>query len=197
VPDPADPQSEVLGYWQKMFDDLKDWYKVADSRASGIISINSILVGFITISTFLSLHETKNQIAYYLLPGFFSTIMVSIILAIYSLWGRKRLSLSFFISDRTHLKNTNDDEALLYFGDIIDHYKANECNKVEAGSLFVKNEFCRYTSKDKMLKAIATQIVILSSDLYKRFWILNISYILIVTSIILMSVFTFVRFVLS
>ena|ERR1051326_3480886 len=30
------------------------------------------------------------------------TIMVSIILAIYGLWGRKRLSLSFFINDRTH-----------------------------------------------------------------------------------------------
>jgi hypothetical protein len=45
MPEVTDPKSEVLRHWQNMFDDLKEWYKVADNRASGIISINSLLLG--------------------------------------------------------------------------------------------------------------------------------------------------------
>jgi hypothetical protein len=197
MPEPTDPKSEVLRHWQNMFDDLKEWYKVADNRASGIISINSLLLGFVTISSFVGSGITTNEFAEYLLAGFLVTIMSSISLAIYTLWGRKRWLYPLFWSTNSNPQDRNVDDVLLYFGDIRQYYKANEENKREIGSLFFNNEFNKYTSKENVLKAIATQIVILSSNLYKRFWFLNISYALIGVSIIFMGIFTFVRFIVT
>ena len=210
-------KSKVLEYWQKIFDDLKEWHNVADSRANGIISINAMLLGFVTISAFVSFDASKTEIPKdmletILLVGFFVSVMCSVILAIYSLWGRKKFDLEFW-QKRTRYKrfrkvlsllqkknqyigNKKDEvnnEVFLYFGDFLPKYTAYEDNKKDIGDEFSKKELHKYTSIDNVLKAISTQIVILSSDTYDRFWILNFSYILIVLSIILMSSFTFVR----
>jgi hypothetical protein len=176
-----------------------------------------MLLGFVTISAFVSFDASKNEIPKdiletILLVCFFVSVMCSVILAIYSLWGRKEFNLEFWqerirykgfrkvlsllLKKNQYIGNIKDevnDRVLLYFGDIILKYTANEDNKIDIGIKFFDKELEKYKSIDNVLKAIATQIVILSSDTYERFWILNISYILIVLSIILMSSFTFVR----
>ena len=63
MPDSPEYKSEVLERWQHMFDDLKEWFKIADNRANGVISINSMLLGFVTISTFVNLGSPKNDIS--------------------------------------------------------------------------------------------------------------------------------------
>ena len=58
---------EILGYWREIFSNVIHWYGVADSKSVGIITIDGILLSFITLGSFLgtvdyNLLETKKYI---------------------------------------------------------------------------------------------------------------------------------------
>ncbi len=93
-----------------MFDGLIEWYKMADHRASGLISINPMLLGFVTISAFVILGSSERDIstvkslAETFLILFFISIIISVILAVWSLWGR---AIDFSLRETMHLSKSN------------------------------------------------------------------------------------------
>jgi hypothetical protein len=189
---------------QDLIDGYYQWVKVSDNRATGVILVDSILLGFVMISVFVSFDTSKNEISTvknivetFLLAAFCFFIIFSFSLAMYSLWGRIKLFRRSGLLKENNRDENKRDEVFLFFGDIVQRYKAIEDTKADQGIEFFQNEFDKYKSKDNVLKALATQRVILSSNLYKRYWALNMSYILAVISFILMSLFISVRFVVN
>jgi len=90
------------------------------------------------------------------------------------------------------------NEVLLYFGDIKNNFPSvKESDKEVKGKEFFDEELQKYLDKDNMLKALATQIVILSPHLETRFRVMNYSYVLIGVSILLMAVSTLRKFLFN
>ena len=194
---------ELIAYWQKIHDDLLYWYNIADTKSSGIISLNAMLLGFVTISAFVNpssaAHNEISQVETLVLVGLLCSVMTSVICAVCVLWSRISIGLYSKVRkpyeihnrDLNTVKYKNEKIPPIFFAHIAERYHKEE------GYKFFQNEITKYKSKENYIQALASQITILSSNLVTKFFWINVSYIFIFISIVLLSIFTLFKFVLN
>lgn len=192
----SDSQSgDIIDYWEKIHNDLLYWYNIADTKSSGIISLNAMLLGFVTISAFVNpstigtAHNGIGPVDTALLIGLLVSVMTSVVCAVKALWANISIELYSKIGKRNKNLSTNEKIPLIFFSHIAEHYHEKE------GDKFFQFEVNKFKSKDNYLQALASQITILSSKLVTKFFWINVSYICIFISIGLLSFFTLFRFV--
>ena len=200
---------DIEDYLYKIYDNIIHWYTVADDKANSIITIATFLLGFITISVFVGNNTSDNlqgddystftNSLKYLLIIFFITAISSIGLAIFVLWSRLHVNLALFKRnfDSYYIQqkplNQQFNVLKLFFGDIANKYPSNENYKKNAGENFLTELKKVYNSKT-LLDALSEEVVILSVNTTKKFFYVNIAYLLLLISITLLSFFIVLKF---
>jgi hypothetical protein len=171
----------VVQFWQEVFHDVKEWYKIADSKAAGIIAINSIILTITTFGLgFLHNDVTNNKMASIIsviFICFLGTILSSVILSVIALWARIKII--------SHIPST--DLPVIFFAHIADKYPTSEDTLRQKGMKFFDFEMPKALSDESKLKAMAEQITILSSNVRTKYIIINFSYLLIIISLVLLA----------
>ena len=86
-----------------------------------------------------------------------------------------------------HKKKTG--HPITFFSYIADAYPADEDNLEDQGTKYFNEQMVRYSSEETILKSMATEITILSTNLKKKYQVVNLSFIFVVVSLALMSGF--------
>jgi hypothetical protein len=167
---------DLIEFWNGVLHDTKEWYKTADSKAAGVITINTIML---TVTTFglNFFHNESNRITIMfsiLFWCFLGTILSSVILSVIALWARIKIQYT-----GPHSPDVPD----IFFSYIANKYPTNEDTVSEQGIKFFIQEIKQKPFSDNaILKAVAREIVILSSNVNKKYLLTNFSYVLIIVS---------------
>lgn len=119
----------MVQFWEDVFHDAKEWYKTADSKASGIIAINAIMLSITTFGLNLFHNEAVKyqllDITSLLFYGFLITVLLSVILSVDALWARINLNI-IKQSHSSKPKVTSPDLPEIFFSDIAEKYPTTE-----------------------------------------------------------------------
>jgi len=174
---------DFVEYWQKIHEDLKFWYERADEKSTGIITLSGILLGFVTISTFIN--KSNTGLSSYFLIGFFLSVLGSVFIAIMSLWARVKFK---------GLQSNEKNPPEIFFAYIAQLYPTHENDiKIQADKYF-DNEISKCKSNEIALRALASEITILSYNLKSKYILINRSYCCVFASIVLMGLFALSKF---
>jgi hypothetical protein len=194
-----------IEYWRRIYVDLMQWYSLADSKAVGILTINGILLSFVTLGSFLEMQndstiQNKSIVILYLpLILFLISVLVSVILAVIALWARIpfRLTPSDKIKhvqkqqDKEEKDEKNFDYPTTFFFSIADKYRPEKKNTKKTGSTYFEDEIKKYKSEEEWLKGMAREITILSWHLKEKYHLINFSFISVAVALGFMSAIVF------
>jgi hypothetical protein len=175
--------TDALDYARRVFDKVLDWYKNADSKAQIILTLDGIFLTFLTSSVFRSPNEISNVISRFKFDTWlFLALMClclvgSIVSALMCLWSRVFLRAqqdSVLIRAKEELKTSErySPNVMLFFKTIswLDHDEFQEqLGKVD---------------KEFEIKALASQIFLLSKRVYRKHLLINCGFVLAGASLI-------------
>jgi hypothetical protein len=175
--------TDALDYARRVFDKVLDWYKNADSKAQIILTLDGIFLTFLTSSVFRNPNEISNVISRFKFDTWlFLALMClclvgSIVSALMCLWSRVFLRAeqdSVLIRAKEELKTSErySPNVMLFFKTIswLDHDEFQEqLGKVD---------------KEFEIKALASQIFLLSKRVYRKHLLINCGFVLAGASLI-------------
>jgi hypothetical protein len=178
-------QQNFIDFWQKVHEDLKFWYERADEKSTGIIALSGILLGFVTLSAVISKPHPGDTSLNIILFGFFFSVLGSVIIAISSLWSRVKFQ---------GLRPSFENPPEIFFSYIAQLYHTTESNRIEQGNKYFNDEISKCKSNEDILKSMASEITILSSNLKNKYVSINRCYLFIFASIVLMGFYSLLKF---
>lgn len=84
---------------------------------------------------------------------------------------------------------------VVFFGHIATEYEKDAHSEDPAPNFFT-NEIEKFHTRDDLLKSIASQIVILSANVRKKYRLVNLSFILVIVSLGMMSLIVFAKYII-
>ena len=184
----ANNHSEKIEYSRHLYQNVLDWYDNADSKAQVVLAIDGGLVAFISSTTFSKPDDIKliinaaTPVTFWLLAAMVISLMVSMGAAIYCLWAR--------IYSAKKLKKIIDKA--------ISKAQVSEFgNAPYPPSISCFFQFIERLDKDKFretlnsinpnfeIKALANQIHILSKNVRKKHFAVNIGFVFSLTALVL------------
>jgi hypothetical protein len=80
------------------------------------------------------------------------------------------------------------DHPMIFFSYIARTYQADEKNLDDIGEKYFDEQITKFKSTEMLLKSMAVEITILSSNINKKYQLINLSFIFVAASLALMSV---------
>ena len=175
--------TDALDYARRVFDKVLDWYKNADSKAQIILTLDGIFLTFLTSSVLRNPNEISSVISRFKFDTWlFLALMClclvgSIVSALMCLWSRVFLHAqqdSVLIRAKEELKTSErySPNVMLFFKTIswLDHDEFQE----QLGTV----------DKEFEIKALASQISLLSKRVYRKHLLINCGFVLAGASLI-------------
>jgi hypothetical protein len=191
-------KDDVIERWKEVFDQLIHWYDVADSKSLGIITINGLLLSFLTLSSIVGIQtvdiqtidpvKERNPAIFWLLLVLIISVISSVLFAIGALWARIGFDSSILPRMAPARKTKTIDLPSIFFFNISNTYPTprEHLGRTE-GKRFYEKEMRKYDRYESWLRAMALEIVVLSTNVKKKYLLINLSFAFVFVSLILMA----------
>lgn len=176
----ANNHSENIEYTRRLYQNVLDWYRNADSKAQVVLAIDGGLVAFISSTAFSQPAQIKlivgavTPITLILLTLMVASLMISMGAAIFCLWARiySAKNLKRIIDDAISKAKTSEFGNLPYPPSISCFFQFIERLDKEKF-----RETLNSVNPNFEIKALANQIYILSGNVRKKHYAVNIGFI--------------------
>ena len=180
--------SNELEYARRLYDNVLDWYKNADTKAQVVLAINGGFITFVGSSVFKKAEEVRSvtdsfdYVTWIILALMISSLIGSIGAAIYCLWSRiySKKKLHKIIKDALKKYSPTDQEPDRYPPSISCFFQFLE--RLEKEKL---RETLQSVDSKFEIKALTNQIHILSRNVKKKHFAVNIGFMLVATTLIM------------
>ena len=179
---------EQLNYTRRLYDNVLDWYKSADSKAQVILAIDGGFIAFVSSTVFVNPGDLKiilgafSPITWSALAIMIISLVGSIGASIYCLWSRiySEKEIRKFIDDEVEKASVTSNESggyppsVSYFFQFIEHL-----------DLEIFGSTIRKVDSQFELKALTSQIHILSGNVRDKHFAVNMGFALTSLSLIM------------
>ena len=184
----ASDSNENLEYARRLYDNVLDWYKNADTKAQVILAINGGFITFVGSSVFKKAEEVKSVFGFFdsltwiILAFMIASLIGSIGAAIYCLWSR--------IYSEKNLRKIIEDALKKYppTGQEPDRYPPSISCFFQFFERLEKAKFretLQSVDPKFEIKALTNQIHILSRNVRKKHFAVNIGFMLVAATLIM------------
>jgi hypothetical protein len=151
----------------------------------------------VTLGSIIGIEKTNNSIklldqdplTFYFIVAFLFSPIGSVVFSVWALWARIEIkpSLIPWTKIKPAGKPKRYDLPGIFFMEITDAYPVQgEKYSEEEDKKFFDEEIVKYKYAKEWLRALALEIIILSTNLKKKYFLINLSYLSLIASLRLM-----------
>ena len=176
----ADMTSNSVQYARRLYDNISEWYRNADSKAQVVLAINSAFIAFFASTVFTepgklrSILSESGWITSHILTCMFLSLLGSMGASIYGLWS------NLYIFPKRRIKN--------FSGEVVNTYPLKVMWFFQFIAYLDQKKFqttLATIEQDSELKILAEEIHVLSGKVRKKHIAVNVGFILAAFNLIL------------